>query len=215
MRANWKLLMENTIDIYHLDSTHGRYLRDTSKSPRPEDADPVLSMGTLSVPGNSGNGHVVIEYRKSAAHADEAKRASWKLDSARRRYQVARLYQTLLLFPNTLYIEQRRVIRTCFHDRGRSFRDHGMPLMPAVDDPDVRKQRSISPVVSRRRPRHARRHRGQELIQKNCATLRRKLSGLLARHVARNSRCDRRSADARFWRGWRAVMRNRHERRTA
>jgi len=28
MRANWKLLMENTIDIYHLDSTHGRYLRD-------------------------------------------------------------------------------------------------------------------------------------------------------------------------------------------
>src|SRR5215471_16772650 len=28
MRANWKLLMENTIDIYHLNSTHGRYLRD-------------------------------------------------------------------------------------------------------------------------------------------------------------------------------------------
>jgi p-cumate 2,3-dioxygenase subunit alpha len=36
MRANWKLLMENTIDIYHLNSTHRRYLKnsatDTSSS---------------------------------------------------------------------------------------------------------------------------------------------------------------------------------------
>jgi len=115
MRANWKMIMENTIDIYHLDSTNGRYLRDyVPKVLGLRTPDPRASMGTLSVPGTR-HGHVVIEYRKFSGTADEAKRASWASSiSARSALPGCSIIQDVVAIPNTLYIEQRRVIRTCF-----------------------------------------------------------------------------------------------------
>src|SRR5579871_4875743 len=72
MRANWKLLMENTIDIYHLDSTHGRYLRDyVPKVLGLKPPDPRTFHGGADRPRELGNGHVVIEYRKFSGTADE------------------------------------------------------------------------------------------------------------------------------------------------
>ena len=49
--------------------------------------------------------------------------------------------RTLVLYPNTLFIEQRRVIRTTFPTAPDQSKVTGYPLMPAVDDPIVRKQR--------------------------------------------------------------------------
>ena len=79
MRANWKMLMENTVDIYHLNSTHSRFMRDYLphvlglKTPDPR----TVNDGATS-PRGLGNGHAVIEYRKFSGVADEAKRKAWQ-----------------------------------------------------------------------------------------------------------------------------------------
>ena len=211
MRANWKLLMENTIDIYHLDSTHGRYMRDYVpkvlglKPPDPRTA----NAGSLR-PEELGNGHVVIEYRKFSGTADEAKRASWEARFGKERATRMLDYtRTLLLFPNTLYIEQRRVIRTCFPTAVDHSEITAWPLMPAVDDPEVRKQRldlylSFLGPAGHATPDDV---EVMELIQKNCATLPQEAfmdcsRGMLREHPLPTDEAQMRG----FWRGWRSVM---------
>jgi p-cumate 2,3-dioxygenase subunit alpha len=211
MRANWKLLMENTVDIYHLDSTHGRYLRDYVpkvlglKTPDPRAA----HEGALS-PRELGNGHVVIEYRKFSGTADEAKRASWEARFGQERATRMLDYtRTLLLFPNTLYIEQRRVIRTCFPTAPAHSEITAWPLMPAVDDPHVRKQRldiylSFLGPAGHATPDDI---EVMELIQKNCATLPHEALMDCSRGMARQHPLPTDEAQMRgFWRGWRALM---------
>ena len=211
MRANWKLLMENTVDIYHLDSTHGRYLRDFVpkvlglKPPDPRTA----NAGSLR-PEELGNGHVVIEYRKFSGTADEAKRASWEARFGKERATRMLDYtRTLLLFPNTLYIEQRRVIRTCFPTAVDHSEITAWPLMPAVDDPEVRKQRldlylSFLGPAGHATPDDV---EVMELIQKNSATLPPEAfmdcsRGMLREHPLPTDEAQMRG----FWRGWRAVL---------
>jgi len=211
MRANWKLLMENTVDIYHLNSTHGRYLRDYVpkvlglKPPDPRAA----HEGALS-PKALGNGHVVIEYRKFSGTADEAKRAPWEARFGRERATRMLDYtRTLLLFPNTLYIEQRRVIRTCSPTAPDHSEITAWPLMPAVDDPQVRKQRldiylSFLGPAGHATPDDI---EVMELIQKNCATLPEEAlmdcsRGMLREHPLPTDEAQMRA----FWRGWREVI---------
>jgi p-cumate 2,3-dioxygenase subunit alpha len=58
MRANWKLLVENSIDGYHALSTHQRYLGFLGETG-------INLRGGLRLPGGAktlGNGHAVIEY---------------------------------------------------------------------------------------------------------------------------------------------------------
>jgi p-cumate 2,3-dioxygenase alpha subunit len=211
MRANWKLLMENTIDIYHLDSTHGRYMRDyVPKVLGLKPPDPRTAHQGSRRPEELGNGHVVLEYRKFSGTADEAKRASWEArfgkECATRMLDYTR---TLLLFPNTLYIEQRRVIRTCFPTAVDHSEITAWPLMPAVDDPEVRKQRldiylSFLGPAGHATPDDV---EVMELIQKNCATLPPEAlmdcsRGMLREHPLPTDEAQMRG----FWRGWRDVM---------
>ena len=211
MRANWKLLMENTVDIYHLNSTHGRYLRDYVpkvlglKSPNPRTA----HEGSLS-PQELGNGHVVIEYRKFSGVADEAKRAAWEARFGKERAtRMLDFTRTLLLFPNTLFIEQRRVIRTCFPTAPDRSEITAWPLMPAVDDPEVRKQRldiylSFLGPAGHATPDDI---EVMELIQANCATLPEEARmdcsrGMLREHPWPSDEAQMRA----FWRGWRKLV---------
>jgi p-cumate 2,3-dioxygenase subunit alpha len=211
MRANWKLLMENTVDIYHLNSTHGRYLRDYVpkvlglKSPNPRTA----HEGALS-PKELGNGHVVIEYRKFSGVADEGKRAAWEARFGKERATRMLDYtRTLLLFPNTLFIEQRRVIRTCFPTAPDHSEITAWPLMPATDDPEVRKQRldiylSFLGPAGHATPDDI---EVMELIQKNCATLPDEAlmdcsRGMLSEYPLPTDEAQMRG----FWRGWRNLI---------
>jgi p-cumate 2,3-dioxygenase alpha subunit len=211
MRANWKLLMENTVDIYHLDSTHGRYLRDyVPKVLGLKTPDPRAAHGDARSPRELGNGHVVIEYRKFSGTADEAKRAPWEARFGKERATRMLDYtRTLLLFPNTLYIEQRRVIRTCFPTAVDHSEITAWPLMPAVDDPDVRKQRldiylSFLGPAGHATPDDI---EVMELIHKNCATLPPEALLDCSRGMSREHPLVTDEAQMRgFWRGWRAVM---------
>ncbi len=58
MRANWKLLVENSIDGYHAATTHASYLdylKNTNGS--------LTSVALEGVSHDLGNGHAVLEYR--------------------------------------------------------------------------------------------------------------------------------------------------------
>jgi len=211
MRANWKLLMENTVDIYHLNSTHGRFLYDYVpkvlglKTPNPRTAHEGAHK-----PQELGNGHAVIEYRKFSGVADEAKRKSWEERFGKERATRMLDYtRTLLLFPNTLYIEQRRVIRTCFPLAPDHAEITAWPLMPAVDDPAVRKQRldiylSFLGPAGHATPDDI---EVMELIQKNCATLPEEAlmdcsRGMLREHPLPTDELQMRA----FWRRWRQLI---------
>jgi p-cumate 2,3-dioxygenase subunit alpha len=208
MRANWKLLMENTVDVYHLDSTHGRFMRDYLpkvlglKPPNPRTAHD----GALS-PKDLGNGHAVIEYRKFSGVADEAKRKPWEARFGKERATRMLDYtRTLLLFPNTLYIEQRRVIRTCFPVAADHAEITAWPLMPVDDDPAVRKQRldiylSFLGPAGHATPDDI---EVMELIQKSCATLPEEALIDCSRGMLRESPLPNDELQMRtFWRRWR------------
>lgn len=211
MRANWKMLMENTVDIYHLNSTHSRFMHDYLpnvlglKPPDPRSA----NQGAHS-PKALGNGHAVIEYRKFSGIADEAKRARWEAkfgkDRATRMLDYTR---TLVLFPNTLYIEQRRVIRTCFPLAADHAEITAWPLMPAVDDPEVRKQRldiylSFLGPAGHATPDDV---EVMELIQKNCATLPEDAFIECSRGMLRDNPQPSDELQMRaFWRRWRELV---------
>jgi p-cumate 2,3-dioxygenase alpha subunit len=211
MHANWKLLMENTVDIYHLNSTHSRFMYDylpnvlglTPPDPRTANA------GAVS-PKDLGNGHVVIEYRKFSGIADEAKRKTWEARLGKERATRMLDYtRTLVLFPNTLYIEQRRVIRTCFPLAPDHAEITAWPLMPVVDDPAVRKQRldiylSFLGPAGHATPDDV---EVMELIQRNCATLPEDAfiecsRGLLRENPQPNDELQMRI----FWRRWRDLI---------
>jgi len=57
IRANWKLLVENSIDGYHAATTHASYL-DYLKST----AGSLAAVGLNGISHDLGNGHAVIEY---------------------------------------------------------------------------------------------------------------------------------------------------------
>jgi len=211
MRANWKMLMENTVDIYHLNSTHSRFMRDYLphvlglKTPDPRTAND----GAMS-PRGLGNGHAVIEYKKFSGVADEAKRKAWQAKfGVERANQMLDYTRTLVLFPNTLFIEQRRVIRTTFPLAPDQSEITGFPLMPAVDDPEVRKQRldiylSFLGPAGFATPDD---NEVMELIQKNCAGLPEDAMidcsrGMTSAHPKPQDEAQMRA----FWRQWRETM---------
>jgi p-cumate 2,3-dioxygenase subunit alpha len=207
-RANWKLLMENTVDIYHLDSTHGRYLRDyVPKVLGLKPTDPRTLHGGADSPRELGNGHVVIEYGKFSSFADEGKRASWEARfGTERATRMLDYTRTLLLFPNTLFIEQRRVIRTCFPTAPDHTEISAWPLMPAIDDPAARRQRldiylSFLGPAGHATPDDI---EVMELVQRNCATLPEDAFIDCSRGMWREHPLPTDEAQVRgFWRGWR------------
>ncbi|HEY3919807.1 MAG TPA: aromatic ring-hydroxylating dioxygenase subunit alpha [Stellaceae bacterium] len=211
MRANWKMLMENTVDIYHLNSTHSRFMHDylprvlglATPDPR------TMNNGAMS-PKGLGNGHAVIEYRKFSGVADAAKRKAWQAKfGAARADRMLDYTRTLVLFPNTLFIEQRRVIRTCFPLAPDHAEVTGYPLMPAVDDPAVRKQRldiylSFLGPAGFATPDD---NEVMELIQKNCATLPEGAMIECSRGMGSSApRPDDEAQMRAFWRRWRELI---------
>jgi phenylpropionate dioxygenase-like ring-hydroxylating dioxygenase large terminal subunit len=211
MRANWKLLMENTVDIYHLNATHGRFMRDyVPKVLGLKPPDPRTAHEGSLAPRALGNGHAVIEYRKFSGSADEAKRPEWEARFGKERAtRMIDFTRSLILFPNTLFIEQRRVIRTVYPLAPDHAEITAWPLMPVNDPPAVRKQRldiylSFLGPAGHATPDDV---EVMELIQKNCATLPEEAlidcsRGALSNHPRPDDELQMRT----FWRQWRDLI---------
>src|SRR5882762_10019920 len=121
MRANWKLLMENTIDIYHLDSTHGRYMRDyVPKVLGLKPPDPRTAHEGARRPEELGNGHVVLEYRKFRHRRRSQARVVGSPVRQGARHQDARLYQDVVAISEHALHRAAPRDPDLLPDRGRS-----------------------------------------------------------------------------------------------
>ena len=140
INANWKMLPENTLDVYHLFSTHSRFMNDYM--PRIAGAQPTRKQFEQGVSISLGNGHSVLEMPMFGKIIDEYKRADWEKRFGRERAQkMLGCRRQLLLFPNTIYIEAWQALRTCYPAAADRMEISAWALMPEVDDPEIRQKR--------------------------------------------------------------------------
>jgi benzoate/toluate 1,2-dioxygenase alpha subunit len=111
MRANWKMLVENSVDGYHLVTTHQRYLEMARAAGADFTAMPFTRGADL------GGGHVVSEsyggeYGVGRPPSTEGERTKWDahrqdLESRFGKEWTGRIYGTrnLVIFPNLVIID--------------------------------------------------------------------------------------------------------------
>jgi p-cumate 2,3-dioxygenase alpha subunit len=116
IRANWKLLVENSFDDYHLPATHASYLEYMKDSGVDVRIPKGLVMPKRGVGKALGNGHAVIDninfrgrpvaawidlYGEAAKPVIEAKRAELvERLGEERAFRVADTNRNLVIFPN-------------------------------------------------------------------------------------------------------------------
>jgi p-cumate 2,3-dioxygenase alpha subunit len=154
MRANWKLLVENSIDGYHAPITHQRYFEF------------LLEMGVdssrmrRSGAGKAlGNGHAVIETAPApggrpiatwAPHFGEARKA--ELEAIRRQlearfgveraYKMTQVNRNLLIFPNLIINDIMAITVRTFFPRTPDYMEiTAWALAPVDERPEHRAMR--------------------------------------------------------------------------
>jgi benzoate/toluate 1,2-dioxygenase alpha subunit len=142
IRANWKALMENTMDGYHLFQMHRRFMTDYMQK--------VLNVNASRAVFDSGgvydlgNGHAMFEHAAlgGSANVDADKRALFesKYGKARAERMLGKIRQ-LSLFPNTLFIELWQSIRTINPVSQDRMEVSAWALMERQDDPELRERR--------------------------------------------------------------------------
>jgi p-cumate 2,3-dioxygenase subunit alpha len=147
MSANWKLLVENSIDPYHALSTHRRYFRqylpdiglDNSKW---LNWDPGIGIAL-------DNGHTLIEFPQSTTPLSEGAKAELAAVRAQlvahygeeRAHRIADFDRNMFIFPNLVLISLWRSVRTFFPLRPDYVEINEWALMPRTDPPNLRLKR--------------------------------------------------------------------------
>ncbi|MES2183444.1 MAG: aromatic ring-hydroxylating dioxygenase subunit alpha [Pseudomonadota bacterium] len=123
IRSNWKLLVENSIDVYHAHSTHNRYFNKFL----PDMGLPAKTWLNVSdqAPGTAialDNGHSVAEtmvrsgplMKTAATELAEVRQRLVEKFGEERAARIADFGRNLLIFPNLLFISTWRTIRTIY-----------------------------------------------------------------------------------------------------
>jgi phenylpropionate dioxygenase-like ring-hydroxylating dioxygenase large terminal subunit len=142
IRANWKALMENTMDGYHLFAMHRRFMDSYMKKVMNVEA--TRAVFDTGMAQDLGNGHAMFEHRAlgGAANVDADKRALFeKRFGSERAERMLGSIRQLLLFPNTLFIELWQSIRTVNPVAPGEMEVSAWALMEKVDDPVARERR--------------------------------------------------------------------------
>jgi p-cumate 2,3-dioxygenase alpha subunit len=151
MRANWKLLVENSIDGYHGFPTHQRYMQFLAETG-------IDFRNGQRLPGEAkalGNGHAVIEFeapwgRPVASWAPafpESKKA--EIEALRKKLEARfgqewafRMTQTnrnLLIFPNLIINDIMAItVRTFFPESPDYMEINAWALAPKEENPEMR-----------------------------------------------------------------------------
>jgi p-cumate 2,3-dioxygenase subunit alpha len=156
IKANWKLLVENSFDGYHLGPTHQTYfqfLKDQNVEVSP-------STGTMKL---LGNGHAVIEYTGSWGRPmarwnvafGEASRP--QLEAMREKlistlgdvgYRMAELNRNLFIYPNLFVMDNNATALRVIEPTSATYMDVSQyEFAPANEDAVVRRQRLESYVT--------------------------------------------------------------------
>lgn len=163
MRANWKLLVENSMDGYHAAFTHERFFSQWMPSegigsgyrpPPPPSQSQAANARRGTVP--LGNGHVTTLYPSSEnrpavsapyleKHAAEEYEQSREALIRRHGPDKARMVDggagNYLIFPNLMIIDGWRVFRTFYPSSPDYMEINGWACLPKEDKPRLRKAR--------------------------------------------------------------------------
>jgi p-cumate 2,3-dioxygenase subunit alpha len=158
IRANWKLLVENSFDDYHLASTHATwltYMKDAGVNVRPPRG---LLLPSHGVGKNLGNGHAVIDninfrgrpvarwisiYGEEAKEEIEAIRAElFERLGEERAARVADTNRNLLIFPNLVINDGSSVtVRAFWPEAADRMKVTAWALGPAEESESARARR--------------------------------------------------------------------------
>lgn len=158
MRANWKLLVENSIDGYHALTTHQRYLEMVKAS----GADLMSRFKSGGVGGGGldlGNGHAVVGGPDSSEGLSLGLGREFPTDAARQKHLARRAdlierfgepwanrllgSRNLLIFPNLLVIDlvMGCTIRTFYPDEPDYMDITAWQIVPNGEDDELRAMR--------------------------------------------------------------------------
>jgi len=152
MAANWKLLVENSVDGYHAASTHDTYFKYLVS------LGTDLSVGVSGVTKALGNGHAVLEYEApwgrpiakwEPLFGEEAKPEIEGLRAGlaqkygeERAHRIADLNRNLLIYPNLVINDIMAVTVRTFMPAGPDATDiTAWELAPRDELPQVRQRR--------------------------------------------------------------------------
>ncbi len=154
MRANWKLLVENSMDGYHAPVTHQRYFEFLV-----EMGVDARAMRRTGAGKSLGNGHAVIESAPApggrpiatwAPHFGEARKA--ELEAIRRQledrfgaeraYRMTQTNRNLLIFPNLIINDIMAITVRTFYPRTPDYMEiTAWALAPIDERPEHRAMR--------------------------------------------------------------------------
>lgn len=156
IKANWKLLVENSMDGYHLAPTHNTYfqfLRDSGATIAP-------STGTMRL---LGNGHAVIEYtgawgrpvaKWSPQFGEETRpqldaiRDRLVVELGERGERMADLNRNLFIYPNMFLMDNNAVAIRAIQPTAPNYLEAAQyELAPREEHPSVRSVRLESYVT--------------------------------------------------------------------
>jgi p-cumate 2,3-dioxygenase alpha subunit len=156
IRANWKLLVENSFDGYHAISTHATYL-DFLKN-----ANGALPLDNVyGVARDLGNGHACVEYNAPWGRPVASWVPAWgergktevdaiyqKLVAAHgeeRARRVSKLCRNILIFPNLMIVDVMSLTVRTFYPRSPGYMDvAAWSLAPSEENEWMRQHRLSS-----------------------------------------------------------------------
>ena len=151
MRANWKLLVENSIDGYHAFMTHERffldYVQDIGGSA--QDWQSMLAPHPENLGIELGGGHAVVENpigrlpmsANAGAHLAAMRaglEAKFGVEYTRRMVGFSR---NLLVFPNLVFVQNFRTVRTFYPVSPDYLEVNAWALLPKGEPPEIRRLR--------------------------------------------------------------------------
>jgi p-cumate 2,3-dioxygenase alpha subunit len=151
MKANWKLLVENSADVYHALITHQRFFVDFVQHLGGDTSQWRRQMADL--PNNVGlvldNGHAVIETpngplplsAKGASHIAEVRRKIEARHGLERTHRILDYSRNLLIFPNLAFVGNFRTIRTFYPVTPDYLEVDGWALVPRDEPGELREMR--------------------------------------------------------------------------
>jgi p-cumate 2,3-dioxygenase alpha subunit len=149
MKANWKLLIENSIDGYHAISTHYRYFVQYLTDLGADTTAWVGQRRQFGIGLALGGGHSVIENPQRPTPLmsnakDELAQIRARLVNrfgAERAHRIADFNRNLFIFPNLILISNWHTIRTWYPLAPDYIEIDAWAALPRDDSPELRQKR--------------------------------------------------------------------------
>jgi p-cumate 2,3-dioxygenase subunit alpha len=151
MHTNWKLLVENSVDVYHAFATHRRYFVDYLGGSGVDGAEWRKQM--QDIPDNVGlalgSGHAVVETPagplplgiKGAEFLAATRCRLEKRHGSERTHRILDFSRNLFIFPNLIFVANFKILRTFYPVAPGELDVNAWALLPVGEPPELRRLR--------------------------------------------------------------------------